>query len=116
MLVNEFNSILELRVDIEYGHYLAMACNDSKKLQKSLGPNGEDNGYFDWNPIRWQQITSGYLGEETEGGKRKQVRLQLDSSILMDWTESIDRASKISGYGARTIGYQSLAYADRYSV
>lgn len=117
LLVNGSNALSELRIRIEHGDYLALACNEFNLLKKPLGPNGEDNGYFDRRPVRWQQVASEHLGEEAEAGKREQVRLQTDSSMVMKWTEIIDQAfSQILGYEARFIGYQVLAYADRTNV
>lgn len=116
MLVNEFNALSELRIRVEYGDYLAMACTDLKKLKRPLGPNGEDNGYFGWKRVQWQQVASELLREEAEAREREQLGLPPDNNVVMKWTETIAEASKILGYEARIIRYQILAYAERNNV
>ena len=100
LIVNEFNALAELRMKVEYGDYLAMACNDLKHLQHSQG------GHLSWNSHSWQQVAAGLLDEEANARKEEQLGTPIDQRKQQKWGETVQEAAQILGCEERIVRYQ----------
>lgn len=96
-LVTNFNAMAELRLNAEYGDYLASACAKFKRSDM------EDIKWKREN-LNWQAVAK-KLTEEEE--------MSSFSSIPTPWVYEIEKAAKRLEYDPKLVRYQIHAYADR---
>lgn len=98
-----FNALAELRLEVGYGDYLAHTC-------AALG--AEDMGDMVWKVERidWQEIGRQVRQEEATRAKEERRRLPLSRTPYLD---DIAKAAARLGHDFAIVRYQILAYADR---
>ena len=105
VLLELFNAMAELRLNAEYGDYLAYACT-------SLKGNNMNDMIWKVEKMDWQAVAQRILEEESTMANEKRRRLPLSPTPYLD---DIAKAADRLGCDTAMIRYQIIAYADRNS-
>ena len=101
-LIELFNAMVELRMVVEYGDYLAYTWTALK---------GDDMNEMKWKieKLDWQAVAEEIKKEEATLAEEKRRRLPISPTPYLD---DIAEAAQRLGYEVNLVRYQIVAYAD----
>ena len=102
-LVEIFNAMVELRMMVEYGDYLAYTCT-------ALNRDNMSDMKWKVEELDWQAVAEEVQKEQATLADEKRYRLPISPTPYLD---DIAKAAERLGYEADLIRYQIVAYANR---